>query len=630
MTKKPLKTFIGLLSLAIILSIGSDSIADKPIPIRDDIGENTVEMVVPHAVRLVFSNFGASIRHAFMLNPQYRQKKRVPPTYKGVSAPKEKFEEGPLDLVTTWDPEFYPYQLQLQWGPTTEVKPVVTRHIQDKRLRKKLKKDTITGDFIKVYSQDPLFTLLKKDKDSVTYIWPDPQRDKSELYLIKRFRRDGKFSLKMDVILLSTTKKRVQMRYAVLITGWQAPTEKHGGCGSSMFSPPPDLKEAMCYSDDSLESERFKGDKLIKAFDGNASFAAVSTRYFLLAAAPEHGQKAQCSIAMYKFGVVESQLHELDSLIAYSKDGACRPDLLGPVSDTMLCSKAANMLGVNPYVDAKGLSIAFKKKKSKVNEEQLDQYLKAYKALASRIATRHSFLIYTGPKDISELKAVDHDLRESVNFRVLGIPLGWLCIPMLWLMRLSYRVIPNWGVSIIFLTIVVKLLTLYWTQKSYEQMAKMQALKPEMDRIRKKYAKDRDALNKAMMDLYKRHKVNPLGGCLPMLIQMPIWFALYRTIYSAVELYQAPLFLWIKDLSSYDPYFVLPILMGIATFIQQKLTPQTGDPGQAKMMMYVMPVMFTLFMLFLPSGLTFYILVNSILSIIHQWLIQKRGLLAAR
>ena len=146
----------------------------------------------------------------------------------------------------------------------------------------------------------------------------------------------------------------------------------------------------------------------------------------------------------------------------------------------------------------------------------------------------------------------------------------------------------------------------------------MAQLKPKMDELREKFKDDKAKINTAMMELYKREKVNPLGGCLPMLIQMPIWIALYRTIYGAVELYQAPLFLWIRDLSAYDPFFVMPLVLGGLMFIQQKMSPPAGDPAQAKMMLYLMPIMFTVFMLFLPSGLVFYILVNTVLAIGHQ------------
>ena len=193
-------------------------------------------------------------------------------------------------------------------------------------------------------------------------------------------------------------------------------------------------------------------------------------------------------------------------------------------------------------------------------------------------------------------------------------------------MRLSYSVVPSWGLAIVFLTLIVKLLTLYWTQKSMTSMKKMADLRPKIEALKEKYGDDKVKLNEATMALYKQEKINPLGGCLPMLLQMPIWIALYRTIYGAVDLYQAPLFLWIKDLSAHDPYFVMPVLLGVLMFVQQKLQPTAGDPTQAKMMLWMMPIMFTSFMLFLPSGLVFYILVNTILSVIHQQVV-NRGLI---
>ncbi len=613
---------MGLLGLALIFSIGGIGAADQVIPARKAIGEINSTLEKPGYMRLVFSSYGAGLKHAFMLNPQYKQKRRKPPQGP-FSPPKQKLAAGPLDLVSTWDPAFYPLQLKMQWDHATQVKPRVTRHIK-KAVKGPAK--VITGDFLDVYAKDPVFTILHRDDKSITYIWPDPKTDKSGLFLIKRFTLNGHYTVNMSVELVSTLPKKAKIDYRVVLHAWQMPSSKSKGtCGSAMFSPHPDLKNGMCFSDGSLEEEDFKGKALKKSYAGEASFAAVGSRYFEIAAAPIGAlNKAQCSLQIYPGGVVTSRLHEMAPLEAYAKPGACRPAFLGPAEGVVSCKAAAKVLGVSPDAGIDRVIRAFKAKKAVGGVAQADKFASAMTALTNRVATVNHFLIYAGPKDISELKAADHHLRSSVNFRLFGIPLGVLCIPMLWLMRLSYKIIPNWGVSIIFLTIVVKLLTLYWTQKSFVQMKKMQALKPELDRIKKQYKKDKDGLNKAMMDLYKRHNVNPLGGCLPMLIQMPIWFALYRTIYSAVELYQAPLFWWIQDLSSYDPYFVLPVLLGLTTFLQQKFTPQTGDESQAKVMLYAMPVMFTVFMLFMPSGLTFYILINSILTVGHQWLIQRK------
>ncbi len=235
------------------------------------------------------------------------------------------------------------------------------------------------------------------------------------------------------------------------------------------------------------------------------------------------------------------------------------------------------------------------------------------------------FLVFAGPKDLHALDSVraaggtEARLGDAVDY-------GWfavLCRPMLWLMKIFYGWFGNWGVAIILLTLVVKLLTLYWTQKSMRSMKEMQRLKPKIDALREKFKDDKQRFNQEMMALYKLHKVNPLGGCLPMLIQMPIWFALYRTLGNAVELYRSSFVGWITDLTAPDPYYVLPIAMGVAMYAQQAITPQPMEGTQAKMMKYFMPGLFTVMMLALPSGLTLYIFVNTVLTMIHQWYMNK-------
>ena len=191
-------------------------------------------------------------------------------------------------------------------------------------------------------------------------------------------------------------------------------------------------------------------------------------------------------------------------------------------------------------------------------------------------------------------------------------------------MKLLFRFVGNWGIAIILLTILVKLATLYWTNKSMRSMREMQKLKPKIDVLREKFKEDKQRLNQEMMALYKVHKVNPLGGCLPMLIQFPVWFALYRTLGNAQELYRSGFVGWIGDLTAPDPYYVLPIVMGAAMFAQQMITPQPLEGTQAKVMKYFMPGMFTFMMLWLPSGLTLYIFVNTLLSLLHQWHMNKK------
>jgi YidC/Oxa1 family membrane protein insertase len=235
------------------------------------------------------------------------------------------------------------------------------------------------------------------------------------------------------------------------------------------------------------------------------------------------------------------------------------------------------------------------------------------------------FAVFVGPKDLKSLDAErgpggsEVHLSEAIEFGWLAV----LCRPMLWLMQIFFSVFGNWGVAIILLTVVVKLLTLYWTQKSMRSMKEMQRLKPKMDELRERYKDDKERLNQELMSLYKVHKVNPLGGCLPMLIQMPIWFALYRTLGNAVELYRSDFIFWIKDLTAPDQYYVLPIVLGAAQYAQQLISPQPIEGTQAKVMKYFMPGMFTVMMLALPSGLTLYIFVNTLLTIVHQWYMNK-------
>jgi YidC/Oxa1 family membrane protein insertase len=226
-----------------------------------------------------------------------------------------------------------------------------------------------------------------------------------------------------------------------------------------------------------------------------------------------------------------------------------------------------------------------------------------------------SYKIFIGPKDHGLLKTFNSGLDRSVDFGWLSV----LCIPMLWLLRFFKTMLGNWGVAIILLTILIKVLSLPLTQKSYKSMAEMAKLKPKMDELQKKYKDDRQRLNEEMLKMYKEHEISPLSGCLPMLLQMPIWIALYRMLYSAVELYQQPFIPgWISNLAEKDPFYILPILMGVGMFLQQKLTPTAMDSSQAKVMLYFMPIFFTLIMLSLPAGLTLYIFVNTVLSIAHQ------------
>ena len=226
--------------------------------------------------------------------------------------------------------------------------------------------------------------------------------------------------------------------------------------------------------------------------------------------------------------------------------------------------------------------------------------------------------LYVGPKDQYVLEEVSPYLELTVDYGWLW----WIGKPLFWLLTQIQSVVQNWGVAIILLTVLVKGAFFKLSATSYRSMAKMRKVQPKMQNIREQYADDKQKQSQAMMELYKKEKINPMGGCLPILIQMPVFIALYWVLMESVELRQAPFALWIKDLSVMDPYFVLPILMGASMFFMQKLNPPPPDPMQAKIMQWL-PVIFTFFFLWFPAGLVLYWVVNNLLSMTQQWIITR-------
>lgn len=225
---------------------------------------------------------------------------------------------------------------------------------------------------------------------------------------------------------------------------------------------------------------------------------------------------------------------------------------------------------------------------------------------------------YSGPKIQSELKDLAVGLNQTVDY-------GWLwpIAKLLFLgLQFFHNIVGNWGWSIILLTILVKLILWPLSSKSYRSMAKMRVIAPEMQRMKEEFGEDRMRFSQEMMALYKREQVNPLSGCLPLLLQMPIFLALYWVLMESVELRHAPWFGWIQDLSAMDPWFILPLVMGLTMFTQQSLNPQPADPMQAKVFK-IMPIIFTVFMLFFPAGLVLYWIVNNSITILQQWFINR-------
>ena len=230
-----------------------------------------------------------------------------------------------------------------------------------------------------------------------------------------------------------------------------------------------------------------------------------------------------------------------------------------------------------------------------------------------------SHKLYLGPKEQHRLERAAKNLELTVDFGWLFFISDILFTVLVWL----YAIVGNWGVAIILLTVLIKLLFFPLTAISFRSMAHLRELQPRIEALKKRHGDDRVAMQQALMRIYKEEKINPLGGCLPILVQIPVFIALYWVLFESVELRQADFALWIRDLSSPDPYFVLPLLMGISMYVQQKLSPQSPDPVQRKIISF-MPIPFTLFTLLFPSGLVLYWVVSNTLSIVQQWFITRR------
>ena len=321
---------------------------------------------------------------------------------------------------------------------------------------------------------------------------------------------------------------------------------------------------ALCRTASDLE--RFERDALTEAtqtFGGAITFAAVENVYFLNAVAPDSGGTERCRLEASARGRDED----------------------GESIGTLFSAR-----------------VSYRKVQLAPGQRQ------TFRALA-----------YLGPKSPDELAAAGHSLKESIQS-------GWftgLAEGLTWLLGKIHDFVPNWGVAIILLTFVVKLVLFPLTVRQMQSMARMKELKPELDRINELYGDDREKKGAAIMELYRKRKVNPMAGCFPVLLQLPIWFSLYASLSSNVELFRAPFVLWWQDLSSPDPYFILPVSLGVLMFVQQKMSPATGmDPMQQKIMLYMMPAMITSFMLFLPAGLCLYMFTNSALSIVQQRMIE--------
>ncbi|QLY25479.1 membrane protein insertase YidC [Bdellovibrio sp. KM01] len=251
-------------------------------------------------------------------------------------------------------------------------------------------------------------------------------------------------------------------------------------------------------------------------------------------------------------------------------------------------------------------------------EKKTAQAEMVYKPVQLKEQMKFESLFYAGPKSIDMLKAVDPEMAHIIDFGFFG----FIARPLLYVMKAFHTVVGNWGVAIILLTLAVRFVVLPFNIMSAKSMKAMQKVQPIIAGLREKYKDDAMRLNTEMMAVMKQHGANPMSGCLPMLLQIPIFFALYRVIGSSIELYNSPFILWITDLSAHDKFYVLPVSMAVFMYIQQKITPSTMDPTQAKIMQF-MPLVFSIFMLQLPAGLTLYMVVSTLFGIVQQYLIMR-------
>lgn len=408
--------------------------------------------------------------------------------------------------------------------------------------------------------------------DGATLTWRSPEG----VEVKRAYTAPEGYSLEQKITITNTSDKPVAYDLSVLLRGAQHADE----AAMSLFNQPIYLFEGVCEHAGDFEREpladvkkKFEKKEDLPVWSSGVKWAGVDNRYFMTAALPAPGEAERCSL-----------LHGAEAARVDPKALAAQIEMLVTL------------------LELKGGTVE-----------------------AGKSVTR-TVRFYAGPKQLSLLSSVTPPLKEAIDF-------GWfspICLPMLWLMKLFYQLVANWGIAIILLTVLVKIITLPLTHKQYKSMAAMKLLQPQLKAIQEKHKEDKMKLQQEMMALYKANNVSPLAGCLPAVMMMPIYFALYRTIYSAVELFQAPLGGWIMDLSAKDPFFVTPVLLGVLMFIQTRLNPTTGmDATQQKIMMTLMPVMFTAFMLFLPSGLVVYIAVNTILGIIQQMVLLKKGAEAA-
>jgi len=464
------------------------------------------------AERLVFSNRGASLRHATLLEAKYRPRKG-----------EEGAHANGIDLVHPTEAKVAPLRISFPSSAFPTPPDSAWRLVEGRPLPAGASKQLIYR------AELPTVVIEKR------FLW-DANR----------------YRIHLDVTVENRASTPADHHLAIQLPGYQDPEAKGGFFSGASGN----TSSVLCHVGDKTKREpieKFEKEKLHET--GGVRWLGTDEKFFLAAVVP----------------YPETPPREL----------TCDGSSVGP-----------------------GLVLA--------------QLSFSERSLPAHERTTYSFAVFIGPKVVSELEdvrpgGVDVHLSDAVD-----VTFSFISRPMLLLMQFFHRFVGNWGVAIILLTVFIRLLTFYPTQRSLLSAKKMQKLGPKMAAIRKKYENDKQRQSQETMNLYKAHGVSPVGGCLPSLIQMPIWIALYSTLNYAVELYREPFILHIKDLTAKDPYYITPLLVGGVMFAQMKMSPTSPDNQQQAMMAIMMPIMFTAFSLVLPSGLAVYMLTSYMIGILQQ------------
>jgi YidC/Oxa1 family membrane protein insertase len=627
------------------------------------------------------SSFGGSLKQISLHHKQFDQGDRSEgaPDY----VPRERLAPGPYDMVGTWDPRYYPFALSINsLGWEGREKATITRLVRSDttitaagddgfslgeaqaddlavRTGDRVVGDGIdgaltveglgSGGVIRVsgtvpsplpklvrvervatplsqYAAAPGYVKVDGAENELVLVWPNPSRDESDVWIQRTWSVDARYRVEHRTQVLNLASDSLEVHYRVNANGWVDPWGEEPG----MFSAPLARWSPACYVEGDLESEGLQDileeDGQRETFAGQVNWFGVNSQYFLLAGVfpQENGVSGDCTISAKGNGVISASFGRAAKELLPGAASTCLPDWFphGRRSPDVRCSEAMAKLKVDlRHLDESSLDLALDDFEGPRAEAiGYRKMLLAYGG--ARESGSLAFTVYAGPKELETIEDTSETLESTLDFWFVG----FLAKPLLGLLKTLHSWFGIWWLSIMVLTIMIKLLMLPLTQKSYEQMQRMTQLKPEMEKLQKKYANDKTRQQTELMALYKRHNMNPLGGCLPMVFQMPVYIALYRCIYAAVDLYQAPLFGWISDMTQPDPYFILPVLLGLFMLIQQMFMPTSAgaDPMQQKIMKYGMPAMFAAFMLMLPAGLVFYIFISTVIGIGQQYYIKRK------